>query len=436
MTRSIGLWGAFALGVGTMIGNGVFMLPTILAPYGSMSLIGWLFAGCGTLSIAVVFGLLAKRLPKVGGPYAYSHHVFGDLTGFLVGWGLWVSLWSGISAGSIAFVGYLSTFFPSAAQQPYFGGVIALSLIWLVTLINLSSVKNASITQMLTTALKLLPLLFIAFAGLIFGDVSDVPAANPNKESLPLLIASMVMLTLWAFLGIETVTIPADDIIEPEKTIPKALILAALATMLIYMLATYGVMKLVPLIQLSNSTAPFVDAAEQVLGPIGGLVVACGAVISIFGSLNGVVLSTGQLPAALATNKVFPAIFARKNATGAPATSLIFSSALASILVILNYSKGLMQAFEFIILIATLTALLPFALSALAELVLQRREKSAGQAVKPTTTLITLAALGFSIFTILGAGIDVVLSGLLLLIAGLPIYYWQKIKRKSDIQVD
>lgn len=427
MKKTIGIWGAWALGVGTMIGNGIFMLPAVLAPYGSTSLFGWVFAGLGTLSLAIVFGNLAKRLPLLGGPYAYARHGLGDLTGFLVGWGLWISMWTGLAAGSLAFVGYFSVFFPILRNSQNHAGIyISIVFIWLITFINISGVKNASKFQLISTILKLIPLILIAGAGMYMGEVATLPPSNPNNEPIILLIASMVMVTMWAFLGIETTTIPASDIIEPNKTIPKALILAALTTTGIYIFATFGVMALVPMSELKSSTAPFADAASVVFGEYGGIIIAIGAIISISGSLNGVVMATGQLPKALAIDGLFPQIFAKSNQAGTPKFALLFSSTLASVLVIFNFSKGLMQAFEFVILVSTLTALLPFALSVLSELVLQHKDKRSGKKINIQKQVITLAAFGFSVFMVIGSGAEVVISGISLLLIGLPIFFWQR----------
>ena len=108
MTKTLGFWRCWALVVGSMIGNGVFLLPALLAPYGSYSLLGWLCAGLGTLFIAFTLGGLARMMPRLGGPYAYSRAAFGDTTGYLVGWGHWVSYVTATSAGAVAFTGYLA----------------------------------------------------------------------------------------------------------------------------------------------------------------------------------------------------------------------------------------------------------------------------------------------------------------------------------------
>ncbi|HKK46596.1 MAG TPA: amino acid permease [Balneolaceae bacterium] len=434
MKRSLGFWRSWSLVVGIMIGNGIFMLPAVLAPYGSLSLWGWLFAGGGTLFIALMLGSLAKRIPKVGGPYIYTQTAFGDLPGFLVAWGYWISLCTATSAGAIAFVGYFGVFMPSVTSIPLAGAIAALVLIWLLTGINVAGVETAGIVQLVTTLLKLLPLFLIAGGGLWLGNVTLIPATNPNHESFPVLIAGLIMLTMWAYVGVEGVTIPADDVIEPEKTIPRSLIAGTLTATVVYIIATYGVMALIPNAKLADSTSPFADAALRIFGQWGSGLVAIGAIISIGGSTNGNILVTGMIPRAVALNKLFPKRFAGLNKNGAPGFALIISGLISSFLVAMNYSKGLVGAFKMLILLSTLTTLLPYAASALSDLVLQKREADKeGIHYNWKSVSIAVGALIFSLFTIIGSGLDVAAYGLILLVSGLPVYYWIKSGKKSQV---
>ena len=112
-TKPLGFWSCWSLVVGCMIGSGVFMLPTLLAPYGLLSFGGWIVAGTGSIALALVFGRLASRTTCNGGPYAYARQAFGDFTGFLMAWVYWLSFWIGIPVVAIAFVGYLGVFVPA-----------------------------------------------------------------------------------------------------------------------------------------------------------------------------------------------------------------------------------------------------------------------------------------------------------------------------------
>jgi len=431
MQRSMGFWQAWALVVGIMIGNGIFMLPAVLAPYGSLSILGWIFAGGGTLFIALMLGSLSRRIPKIGGPYIYTREAFGDLPGFLVGWGLWIANWSATSAGVVAFVGYFSVFVPQVAKIPALGAIVSLLVIWIFTGINVAGVKSAGVTQLITTLLKLLPLFLIAGSGMLLGDVTDVPVGNPHHESLPILIAGLVMLTMWAFVGVEGVTVPADDVIEPKKTIPRALTVGTITTTIVYLIATYGVMALIPTSQLASSTSPFADAASIIFGPWGRYLVAVGAVTSIVGSINGIVLVTGMLPRAIAVDKLFPARFAKLNSRGVPAFSLIISGLLSSVLIVMNYTKGLVAVFELLILLSTLTTLLPYAASALADLALQKRDIEQGKRRNWKSIGIAAGALVFSLFTIIGTGWEVTAYGIILLAIGAAVFFWVKHNERS-----
>jgi APA family basic amino acid/polyamine antiporter len=421
--RSLGFWRSWALVVGVMIGNGIFMLPAILAPYGSMSLLGWIFAGGGTLFIAFVFSSLAKKIPRTGGPYAYTQEAFGNLPGFLIGWGHWIAIWSATSAGAVAFTGYLSVFIPELEQIPVFGAISSITLIWLLTGINISGVRSAGIFQLITTLLKLLPLFVIAGCGLFLGDFNVIPTENPEQEPVPILIAELIILIMWAYVGVEGITIPTDDVIEPSKTIPKALITGTITVTIVYMIATYGVMTLVPVEQLGSSSSPFADAATIIFGPWGVSLITIGAIISIIGALNGNILFTGILSQSIAKDRLFPKKFTDINRFGAPAFGLIVAGLLSSVFIVMNYSKGLVSAFKALILLSTLTTLLPYAVSALADIVIQRREERNSKKRNWKSYIFSFGALGFSLFTIVGAGLNTLVLGLILLIIGLVLYY-------------
>jgi APA family basic amino acid/polyamine antiporter len=421
MSKSLGFWRSWALVVGTMIGSGVFLLPAVLAPYGSYSLLGWVVAGTGTLFIALTLGSMARRVPKIGGPYAYTRAAFGDLPGFLIAWGYWISVWSGSAAIAVAFSGYMSVFIPALDAVPAAGAGGALVVIWLFTGVNIIGVRTVGIVQLVTTLLKLLPLFAVAAAGLVAGDATAIPATNPDEEPLPLLVAGVAMLTMWAFVGMEAATIPADDVVAPERTIPRALVAGTLTATGVYILATLGVMALVPTGDLAASSSPFADAAASVWGSWGVNLIGVGALVSIVGALNSNILLSGQMPRAAALDGLFLSRFARLNASGAPAFALVVSAGLASALIVMNYAKGLLAAFEFMIVLSTLTTLVPYAASALADLVFQRRTDRG--VTRWRSIAVAVLALLFSLFAIIGSGVEVVGYGLLLLAAGLPVYY-------------
>jgi len=425
--KSLGLWACTALVVGNMIGSGVFVLPASLAPFGWIALGGWLVTSAGSIALALVFGRLARLVPETGGPYAYTRAGFGDFPGFLVAWGYWITLWSGNAAVAVAASGYLAYFFPVLREQPVAGLGAAIATIWLVTWINVRGVKEAGLFQVATTLLKLVPLLLVATVGLAFVDPTNLtPAADPGGTGALGALAACSALTLWAFLGLESATVPAGNVDRPEVTIPRATVLGTVFAALVYILVTVAAFGVVPLAELARSTAPLADAAERVFGPWAGSFVALGAVISTVGTLNGFTLLTGQVPWGAARDKVFPPRFGVLSAQGTPAFALIFSNLLASALVTLNFTKGLGGAFTFITLLATLSALVPYAFCALVELMLFARDPAAYSGGPHLGRTLALAAVAFlySLGAIYGAGAEVVFYGFLLLLAGVPVFVW------------
>ena len=111
--RVLGFWRGWSLVVGGIIGSGIFLLPTLLAPYGLMGLIAWVITGAGAIILALMLADLSRRMPKIGGPYAYCREAFGDFIGFWIGWGFWISIWSAMAAVAVACVGYVGFFIPA-----------------------------------------------------------------------------------------------------------------------------------------------------------------------------------------------------------------------------------------------------------------------------------------------------------------------------------
>ena len=432
--KTLNIWMATALVMGTMIGSGVFLLPATLAPYGGIALVGWVVTSVGAILLALVFGKLAQISPVSGGPYAYTRMGFEDFTAYLVGWGYWIALWVGNAGIAVAMIGYLAVFIPALNETPALGAGVAIGTVWLLTWVNMSGVRNAGIVQLVTTVLKLIPLIAVAFFGLFYLNVENFKPFNASGESPMMAIAATAALTLWAYLGLESATVPADDVEDAQKTIPRATILGVSLTAVIYILGTISVMGVVPPDALTLSVAPYADAAEAMWGKGAGLFVAFGAVASTFGAMNGWLLLQGQVPMAAAKDGLFPKIFANESKQGTPTTGMVISSILVSILIAMNFTKGLVDAFAFIILLATLTALFPYVLSTMAELMIfiKYRERFEGKRLLSSSIIASLAFI-YSIFCIWGSGAETVLWGFILLLLGIPVYVWLRWQQAQEV---
>ena len=432
--KKIGLWMCTALVLGNMIGSGVFLLPAALAPYGTISMVGWLVTATGSVLLALVFARLARVRPAAGGPYAYTRESFGDFAGFMIAWGYWISLWAGNAAIAVGFAGYVTFLVPAMAGRPASGAAAALVAIWTLSAVNARGVRSVGWVALVTTILKVLPLLAIGTLGFLYVDGANFRPFNASGDSAFSAITACATLTLWAFLGLESATVPADDVEAPERTIPRATILGCLLAATIYVLSTGAVLGLVPRDVLAGSTAPFAAAAQSVWGGPAATIVAVGAAISAFGALNGWILLASQIPLAAARDGLFPGIFAKVGSRGVPTSGLIISGILSSLLLVANYTRGLVGMFTFIILLATLTTLLPYTFCSLAHFLAPRRDGEASKGGPRGHSLVAGAAFVYAAWAIMGAGRDAVYWGTLLLLAGIPVFVW--LTRRSSPQFD
>jgi basic amino acid/polyamine antiporter, APA family len=408
-----------------MVGSGVFLLPASLAPYGATSIVGWLVSAGGAICLALVFAWLSARLPKIGGPYAYARAGFGEFSGFLVAWSYWVAVITTNAALAIAFVSYSTVFWPALGDSPPLAAGVAIAFIWLFTAVSLSGTREAGQVQLLTTVLKLLPLVAIAVFGMTMFEPSHFRPTQTAGTSTLAGVSATVTLTLWAFLGLEAGTVPADDVQDAPRTIPRATITGTLIAAVVYIASTTAVMGVVPPAQLASSTAPFADAANVLWGPWGRAVMAAGAAISCLGALNGWVLLSGQMPRAAALDGLLPQGLTRLNNRGAPATGIVLSSAIATLLVAMNYTRGLVAAFTFLILLSTLATLVPYVFSTAWACRLSWRASA---------TRLTVAgiALAYSVWAVAGAGRDALIWGAVFLAAGAPVHLLLRRKERAE----
>jgi APA family basic amino acid/polyamine antiporter len=413
----IGFWMAVALVMGNMIGSGIFLLPASLSSYGAIGLLGWIVSAVGSIFLALVFARMSRAHPAAGGPYAFTRMAFGDLAGFLVAWGYWLSICSGNAGIALACIGYLEPLIPQLVREPLIASALAVIAVWIVTLVNIRGIREAAQLQLVTTILKIIPLVLIAGAVFVAFNADHFTVTVSGARAIGGQLSTAAALTFWAFGGLESATIPAGSVANPERTIPRATMIGTVITAVLYIAATVGVMSIVPPDVLKTSTAPFADAARGLFGNWAAGAVAAGAAIACFGCLNGWVLIAGQMPLAIARDGLFPRAFARVSERDSPVLALIVSSTLTTALLALNATRGLVDLFTFMILLGTLSTLVPYAFSSMAAFLIDRRaSRRAG--------VIAMLAFGYSLWMIGGSGPEVVYWGFLLLLCGLPVYVW------------
>jgi APA family basic amino acid/polyamine antiporter len=443
--RQLGFWMCTALVVGNMIGASVFLIPASLAPYGLNSIIAWFVTAIGALFVAAVCAALGRLFPSACGPYDYSRVAFGELVGFVVAWGYWISIWVSNAAIATGSVSYLSDFFPVIATQPT-SALVTIAVIWLLTGVNIYGTRAAGSLQMVTTALKLVPLVAVAGLGIFLFVGADqrltLSAPGPMHFGVDAITAAAT-LTLFSFLGLESATIPAGKVVDPQRTIPRATIIGTLATAVVYVLACTSVLLLIPSATLAQSLAPFADVARMFWGEYAAKAIAIFAVISAFGALNGWILLQGELPFHMARQGTFPAIFGRESRRGTPTASLCIGSVLTSVLLLCNSAKTVVDVFSFMVLLGTTACVMMYLMSALATLtLLARGELPLSRPHARSLGFVAAVAALYALWAIYGAGLSTdakacggelvcwmpwlsnpAILGVLLTLSGIPVYY-------------
>ena len=417
--RKLGFWMCTALVVGNTIGIGIFLLPASLAPYGLNAMLGWVVTVAGCLALARVFARLARDMPSADGPYGYIRSTLGEVPAFLAMWSYWTATWISNAAIPIGVVGYLDSVFPGLAGIP--ASLQALGLLWLFTLVNLLGVRSGGRVQVATTVLKLLPMLAIAGVGAWLAVTRPAAFTEhlPSTELglAPLMAASTI--ALFAMLGFESAAVPAERVVDPGITIPRATMVGTLVTAAIYLVVSSIPLLLLPGDKLANSGAPFADVLDLVLGAGAGRWLSMFVIISGLGALNGWILLCGQMTRTIASNGGLPRFLARNNRAGSPAAALLTTGVLASAMILMNYSKSLVQGFTFITTVVTAANLPLYLCCALALIVMYRR----GQRPASSDLLVlAVPGLAYVVFAFIGLGSEPFLWAVALTLAGLPVY--------------
>ena len=423
-TKIIGFWRGWSIAVGCAVGSGIFMMPTLLAPYGLIGFGGWLIAGAGSVLVALTMSRLVRRIPKTGGPYVYANEGLGHFAGFIIAWTYWIACITAIAGISIAFVSYLGFFIPAISHSSLLSLLASLVLVWLIVTLNIFSIESSTKFQVVSTLLKLLPLFFMMFLGLVGFDSNNLPEINPTNANPFILLATVTTLVMWSFVGIETATVPAENFINPEKTIPKVLIAAVLSVLTIYVLVSIAIAAIVPADELINSSAPFALAATKILGFSGGVIIAFGALISTLGSLNANTLTAGNITFAAARDKLLPSKFLTLSDAGTPIFSFILVGSFVSFLLMLNYTKGLIDAFIFFAMLSTLSTLIAYLFCAMAELKFLKNDHPSKQ--RNSAIFLTFGTFLYAFFAIWGAGMEIVFYSFMLILVGMPMYAWMR----------
>jgi APA family basic amino acid/polyamine antiporter len=410
-SRMLGKWMSLAMVVGSMIGSGIYLLPTTLAPYGYNLVIAFLLTGFGTMCLAYAMARLAAVIP--GGPFVYLTDAFGETVAFVTLWSYVISQITGVAAVSVAAAGALGHVYPQVASGP---GLIAVALgsIAILLVVNLRGARSAGALQIVATLIKIVPLIAVVlFVAVHFTTGQRIEPLAPAPLGIaPITIAAALM--LFSLTGFEAAAVTANVTRDSTSTVPVATIAGTGFTAIIYLLSTVATLMLLPSVLAAKSGAPFADAIAPILGPVAGMLVAVIAAISAFGTGNSLLLFSAEISRTLSQAGDLPPIFRRSNKVGAPVGALWISSSVAALLVLASSSKNFVALYVFITLVSTVAALVLYGMCAAAALKLK---------VTGKWMIIALVAIAYSFAMFVGAGLEATLWGFGLAAVGLPVRF-------------
>lgn len=424
-----------ALVVGSMIGSGIFALPSQMAASAAPGplMIGWSITGVGMLMLAFVFQGLAKRKPEVdGGVYGYARAGFGEYVGFTSAWGYWVSAWVGNVAYLVLLMSTLGYWFPDFEGGTTAPAIVGASvLLWVVHWLAISGVRNAAFVNVIVTVAKVVPIVtFIAIAAVGFSSglfTSDFWGDDAGLGSTADQVKNMMLVTVWVFIGIEGAAVYSKRA-QSRKDVGRATVLGfvgVLALLLAVNLLSYGLMAQANLAGLSDPS--MAGLLENEVGSWGAGFISAGLVISLLGALIAWVLLAVEILRLPALDQVLPGVFAKENRHGAPASALWLTN--LSVQAMLVWTLVNDSTYTKLIYLATSLILLPYLWSAAYQVKLAvTGETYQGDRTRGRDLVVGTVALGYAVWLVYAGGWQYVLVAGLFYLVGTALFAWARLQ--------
>jgi APA family basic amino acid/polyamine antiporter len=448
LKRDLGLWGAVAIVVGTVIGSGIFLVPrAMIQRVGTPEMVFfvWIFGGMLTLAGALSYAELSAALPEAGGEYVYLREAYGPLWSFLYGWTqMWVAKSGSIATLATAFFYYLTNFFPQLDRIFYtiplpigphggplelrYGQLLAMALVLFLAGVNYFGVKIGGAVQVAVTVIKVALILFIIVAGLGWGHIHAPASGTVQPLTLAGFFAALVA-ALWAYDGWNNVSMVSSEIRHPQRNLPTALIWGTVVVIGIYLAANAAYFYVLSGPEVAASNRVAADMMRKILDGPGANAVSVAAMISIFAALNGSILSGSRVPYAMARDGYFFSRVARVHPEyRTPGVSILAMSAWAAVLVL---SGRYEQLFTYVIFASWIL----YGMTTAAVVVLRRKRpdlprpyRTLGYPIVPV--LFVLVACVLVVSTLFDSPRESLL-GLALILIGLPFYLGWKRRRPA-----
>lgn len=427
LKRSLSLLDVMALGVNAVIGQGIFLLPGLAAALlGPASLVALVLAAGLALLVALCFAEVGSRFESTGGAYVYTRETFGAFVGFEVGWMLacvGIISWAALANG---FTVVLKTFVPAVAEgwlQP----VTAIGLMTALAVVNFWGAKLGATVSTIFSIAKLVPVaLFIAVGLFNLEGALFSPFAPKGYGGL----AEGTMLLLYAFVGFESSVVPAGEMRNPQRAVPRALLSVMALVCVAYVLVFVVTIGTFP--EVAGHGNPVAAASQCFMGPVGGTLIAAGIVVSVFGINTGAALVSPRKVYAMAERGDLPGLVARVDGrTGAPRVAIAVTFLVAAVL-------SLTGTFKDLAILGVLARFVQYIPTCLAVIVLRRRDRRAGVSGRegfrvPLGPVIPVVAVGLCLWLLVFSNPMKLLGGAAALALGVPFYFWASFRRRQQI---
>ena len=412
LLRGIRKWDLVAVTINGIIGAGIFGLPArAVALIGSYSLIAFVACALVVTLIILCFAEVGSRFDATGGPYLYAREAFGPTVAFEVGWLIWLARLTAFAANCNLMVSYIAFFWPSA-NSPVPRALLITVIVISLTALNVFGVRQAANVSNVFTIGKLIPMLIFIAAGMFFlNPHAFVLGALPSTGAF----SQSVLLLIYAFSGFEMAAIPAGEVRNPQKDLPRALMIATAVVAFTYILIQVVCIGTLP--GLATSTKPLADAGQRFMGTAGAAIISVGAVISIAGNLNIVLLSGSRVPFAIAEQKQLPSVISRIHRRFfTPHVAILITAAVMLVLT-------LKSSFVAALTISAIARLVTYAVTCAALPVLRRRQGVPVAVFKVRGgPIIAVAALILAVWLLANSTLKEAYTALIAAAVGMAVY--------------
>jgi arginine:ornithine antiporter / lysine permease len=424
-----------ALVIGSMIGGGVFNLPSDMSAHASPGaiVIGWAVTGLGMLMLAFVYQGLAVRKPALNsGPYAYARAGFGPYIGFQSAWGYWVSAWLGNVSYAVAIFGSLAFFVPVFGKGNNLQSVIGASIaLWLIHMLVMKGVKQAAFVNVVTTIAKIVPLVAFALIAIFAFNYDKFTldfwgrgaAGGAGLGSVVEQVKSTMLVTLWVFIGIEGASVYSSYAAK-RADVGRATVIGFAGALAIYVLVSLLSTGILTQKELADLPVPsMAGVLESLVGKWGAGLISVGLVVSVGGAFLSWTMLCAEIPFAAAKDGNFPRWFAVENAAGSPANSLWITNGLVQLFLVITLFAS--STYQFLYSIASVAILPPYVFSGAyaLKLALAGETYEGGDPTRTRDIIVGALATIYGVWLCYAADVKYLLLATILFAPATVIYY-------------